>query len=135
MPSRIAVARELAELFKAIAHPDRIRMVEELRAGELDVNTLAERLDIPGPRTSQHLGLLRLHRVVTDRREGRRAIYRLVQPEFAAWIMAALDFVEARGRPVSAGDVDQARRLWRGEPTTGDRIDLDNRRPEAGSSG
>lgn len=114
MPSRIVVARELAEIFKAIAHPDRIRMIEELRQGELDVNTLAERLDLSGPRASQHLGLLRLHRIVEDRRDGRRAVYHLVQPEFAAWIAEALEFIEGRNRPVGADSIDLARRLWSG---------------------
>lgn len=112
MPSRTIVARELADIFKAIAHPDRIRMIEELRAGGLDVNTLAERLGLSGPRVSQHLGLLRLHRMVEDRREGRRAVYSLVQPEFAAWILDALAFVEGRNRPVGR-EIEMARRLWK----------------------
>lgn len=112
MLSRTVVARALADIFKAIAHPDRIRMIEELRGGGLDVNTLAERLDLSGSRVSQHLGLLRLHRVVEDRREGRRAVYSLVQPEFAAWILDALEFVEGRNRPVGQ-EIETARRLWK----------------------
>lgn len=116
MPSRVAVARELAEIFKAIAHSDRIRMIEELRHGELDVNTLADRLSLSGPRASQHLGLLRLHRIVVDRREGRRAIYSLVQPEFAGWIAGALSFIESRNRPVDAENIEAARRLWSESP-------------------
>ena len=69
MPSRILVAKELGEIFKVLAHPDRIRLIEELRAGEKDVNTLSERLELPSPRVSQHLSLLRLHRIVAERRE------------------------------------------------------------------
>ncbi len=72
MPSRILVAKEMGEIFKVLAHPDRIRLIEELRAGEKDVNTLSERLELPSPRVSQHLGLLRLHRIVAERREGER---------------------------------------------------------------
>ena len=44
MPSRIVVAKELAEIFKIIAHPDRIRLIEAAQAGDKDVNTLAEAL-------------------------------------------------------------------------------------------
>jgi len=111
MPSRIVVARELAEIFKAIAHPDRIRMIEELRKQELDVNSLADLLGLSAPRVSQHLGLLRLHRIVADRRDGRRSVYSLPQPEFAAWILDALEFVEGRNRTVG-DEVEAARRLW-----------------------
>ena len=40
MPDRQIVSKELADLFKIIAHPDRIRIIEELGHGEKDVNTL-----------------------------------------------------------------------------------------------
>ena len=36
MPDRQVVAKELAEIFKIIAHPDRIRIIEELGRGEKD---------------------------------------------------------------------------------------------------
>jgi DNA-binding transcriptional ArsR family regulator len=112
MPSRQVVAKELSEIFKAIAHPDRIRLIEELRTGEKDVNTLTELLDLPGPRVSQHLGLLRLHRLLEERREGRRHIYRLSQPEIAEWIVEGLDFVEGRMTGPSRSVINSARRLW-----------------------
>ena len=64
MPQRQLVAKELAEIFKILAHPDRIRIIEELRIDEKDVNTLVETLELPGPRVSQHLSLMRAHRIV-----------------------------------------------------------------------
>ena len=112
MPSRIAVAKELAEIFKLIAHPDRIRLIEELRSGERDINTMAELLDLSGPRVSQHLSLLRAHRIVEERRDGRHHFYQLVQPELAAWIVDALEFVEDRGHSLARDNIDAARRLW-----------------------
>ena len=112
MPSRLLVARELGEIFKVLAHPDRIRLIEELRLGEKDVNTLSENLDLPGPRVSQHLGLLRLHRIVEERREGRHHYYHLVQPEFAAWIVEGLEFVEGRMTGISESEINYARELW-----------------------
>lgn len=120
MPSRTTVARELAGIFKAIAHPDRIRAIEELRWGGLDVNTLAERLGLGHARVSQHLGVLRLHRVVEDQRDGRRAVYSLVQPELASWILEALPFIEGRRGPETT-EIETARRLWkdREEPADG----------------
>lgn len=116
MPSRQVVSKELAEVFKLIAHPDRIRMIEELKAGEKDVNTLMENLSLPGPRVSQHLSLLKAHRVVEERRDGRHHIYRLTQPEIAEWIIEGLSFIEGR-MSVSTSAIKSARRLW-SEPST-----------------
>ena len=115
MPSRQIVAKELAEIFKIVAHPDRIRMIEEIRQGEKDVNTLVETLQLPGPRVSQHLSLLKAHRVVEERRDGRRHFYRLTQPEIAQWIIEGLAFIEGR-MSVSATAIQSARRLWTAEP-------------------
>lgn len=112
MPSRIVVAKELAEIFKVVAHPDRIRLIEELSQGEIDVTGLAERLDISGPRVSQHLNQLRVHRIVRERREGRRHIYSLLQPEIAVWIVDALDFVEGRGTNITKSNINSVRRMW-----------------------
>jgi len=64
MPSRQMVAKELAELFKILAHPDRVRIIEELRASEKDVNTLVENLELPGRRVSQHLSMMRVQLAV-----------------------------------------------------------------------
>lgn len=72
LPSRAIVARELATLFGVVSNPDRVRIVEEPRGGERDVTTLQEALGCPAPRVSQHLSTLRAHRIVQERREGRR---------------------------------------------------------------
>jgi len=120
MPSRIAVAKELGEIFKLVAHPDRIRLIEELSQGESDVNTqgesdvntLASTLDIAPPRVSQHLNQLRVHRIVSERRDGRRHIYSLLQPEIAHWILEALTFVEGRGTTIPQANINSVRRLW-----------------------
>lgn len=112
MPDRQVVAKELAEIFKIIAHPDRIRIVEELGNGEKDVNTLVDRLDLPGPRVSQHLGLMRAHRIVEERREGRHHYYHLTQPDIAKWIVEGLSFVEGRISGVSKSAISRARSLW-----------------------
>jgi DNA-binding transcriptional ArsR family regulator len=105
-------ARELADIFKVLAHPDRIRVIEELGRGEKDVNTLVELLDLPGPRVSQHLSMMRAHRIVEERRDGRHHYYHLMQPEIAAWIVEGLEFVEGRLTGVSKSAINTARKLW-----------------------
>lgn len=112
MPDRLVVAKELAEIFRVTAHPDRIRIIEELRAEEQDVNTLVERLDLPGPRVSQHLALMRAHRIVEERRDGRHHYYHLIQPEIANWIIEGLAFVEGRLNGISKSTISTARELW-----------------------
>jgi DNA-binding transcriptional ArsR family regulator len=112
MPQRQLVAKELAEIFKILAHPDRIRIIEELRVDEKDVNTLVETLDLPGPRVSQHLSLMRAHRIVEERRDGRHHFYHLTQPEIANWIIEGLNFVEGRMTGVSKSAIKSARQLW-----------------------
>ncbi len=114
MPSRIVVAKELSEIFKVLSHPDRIRLVEELRADERDVNSLHRILDLPATRVSQHLSLLRAHRIVEERREGRHVFYHLTQPDLADWIIDALRFVEGRmtGSSENRKLLNRARKLW-----------------------
>ena len=116
MPSRMMAARELADIFKVLAHPDRIRVIEELGRGEKDVNTLVELLDLPGPRVSQHLSMMRAHRIVEERRDGRHHYYHLIQPEIAAWIVEGLEFVEGRLTGVSKSAISTARKLWSQQP-------------------
>lgn len=112
MPSRTIVAKELGDIFKIIAHPDRIRLIEELRKEEKDVNTLAESLGLPGPRVSQHLSLLRAHRIVDERRDGRHHYYYLIQPEIADWIVDGLSFIEGKMAGISTSNIKAVRRLW-----------------------
>jgi DNA-binding transcriptional ArsR family regulator len=94
MPHRALVTKELAELLGILSHPHRIRIVEELRAGEQDVNSLQHCLGISHSGVSQHLMLLRANRLVSERRQGRHVYYQLRQPEIAAWLMDATQFLE-----------------------------------------
>ena len=86
-PHGKAQKEEMAELFKALGHPDRVRLVEELSDSEKDVNTLCESLGIKQARISQHLAVLRASHVVEDRRQGRHVLYRLAKPALAAWLI------------------------------------------------
>jgi DNA-binding transcriptional ArsR family regulator len=106
------VSREVAGLLKVLAHPDRVRLVEELGSGEKDVTAIAQALDLSTPRVSQHLAALRMHRLVRDRREGRHHFYRLTNPNIAGWILDALPFLEV-GSPIEdSSHLDAVRRLW-----------------------
>jgi len=105
MPHRALVAKELAEFLGVLSHPHRIRIIEELRDGEHDVNSLQEGLGISHSGVSQHLMVLRANRFVSERREGRRVFYQLRQPELAGWLLEATRFLE-RG----AAEADELRK-------------------------
>ena len=112
MPSRRIVSRELADLLKLLAHPDRLRLIEELRSGEKDVTSIAAALDLPATRVSQHLGSMRAHRLVEERREGRNHFYRLTRPGIAVWIVEALDFLDVRSPLEEGAHIEHVRELW-----------------------
>ena len=69
-----------AGLFQALAHPTRIAIVDELRAGELNAGTLAERLGVEQANLSQHLAVLRARQVVVNRRVGNQVLYSVRDP-------------------------------------------------------
>ena len=112
MPSRMIVSKELAELLKLIAHPDRLRLIEELRQEEKDVTSIANALDLPSTRVSQHLASLKAHRLVQERREGRNHFYRLTRPAIAAWIVEALEFLDVPSPLEDGAHIDRVRELW-----------------------
>ena len=115
MPHRALVTKELADFLGTLSHPHRIRIVEELRDGERDVNALQAMLGVSHSRTSQNLSVLRMHRVVAERREGRHVFYRLVQPDMAAWILTGIQFLEADAAhaQVRQSAIDEVRQIWR----------------------
>ena len=94
MPHRVIVAKELADLLGVLAHPQRIRIIEELRDGERSVSSIQVVLKISHSGVSQHLMQLRAHRLVTERREGRQVFYRLRKPDLARWLTEAMRFME-----------------------------------------
>lgn len=94
MQYQALVSKELANLLAVLSHPHRVRIVAELRDDERGVNTLQEVLGISHSGVSQHLSVLRAHRVVAERREGRHVYYRLRQPDLARWMLAGIAFLE-----------------------------------------
>ena len=71
-----------AELFKALANPVRVRIIEVLRAeGSLTVGDIQARVGIEPANASQHLSILRTQGIVEARREGTSAWYSISAPE------------------------------------------------------
>jgi DNA-binding transcriptional ArsR family regulator len=70
-----------AEFFKALGHPLRIRIVDELRDGEVGVNDLSARLDVEQSTLSQQLAVLRARNIVNARKDGLSVLYSIRDPE------------------------------------------------------
>lgn len=64
-----------AELFKALAHPARIRILEVLSGGERSVSEMQPLVGIEMSHLSQQLAVLRRARLVTGRKEGSSVVY------------------------------------------------------------
>jgi ArsR family transcriptional regulator len=70
---------EPALLFKALADPTRLRLLNLLACGETCVCELADTLRIVQPKVSRHLARLKRARLVDARRGGKWTHYRWVQ--------------------------------------------------------
>ena len=67
----------VAERFKALAEPARLRILSELREGEKTVTELMQVTGLAQPNVSRHLQLLHTHGFVERRKEGLNVFYRL----------------------------------------------------------
>lgn len=115
MPSRKIVANELAHVLRQISHPDRIRLLLKLQAGDQTVNELGDLLEISPTRVSQHLGVLRAIALVTTETRGQKRVYRLAQPGLALWLIDGIDYVALRFSRASVTDIEDAKQLWQAE--------------------
>ncbi|MCO6454502.1 MAG: winged helix-turn-helix transcriptional regulator [Pirellulaceae bacterium] len=68
---------QCAERLKALADPERLRIVNCLFGGEMNVGQIAESLGAEVVKVSHHLGVLRHAQIVSAQRQGRFIIYQL----------------------------------------------------------
>jgi len=85
-----------AKVMKALAHPSRLFIVDELSRGERCVCELTEMIGADMSTVSKHLSLLKKTGVVLDERRGQQVFYRLRVPcilNFFGCIEVVLDEV------------------------------------------
>lgn len=79
------------DVFQALAHPGRRRILELLERGERPVSDLVGALGLSAPALSQQLGVLKKAALVAERRSGRQRLYRLTPEPLAEvehWVEA-----------------------------------------------
>ncbi|MHB1172846.1 MAG: ArsR/SmtB family transcription factor [Lacisediminihabitans sp.] len=101
--SEFPIAQLKSELFKALAHPARVRVLEQLVMGERSVGDLAETLEIEISHLSQQLGVLRRAGVVITRRVGTTVFYSLRDPRMSQLL--------AVGRQMLVSNLESSRDL------------------------
>ncbi len=68
----------LAEYFKVFSEPNRLAVLEALRAGPLNVTAVVEKTGLSQALVSKHLKLLTIARVVRRRPEGSLVFYDVI---------------------------------------------------------
>ncbi|WP_243841446.1 metalloregulator ArsR/SmtB family transcription factor [Mycobacterium sp. DL592] len=84
-----------ANLFKALAHPARIRVLEILSANTqpTTVSEILAGTDIEPTLLSQHLAVLKRHQVVRAERVGNAVYYELAHPSIRELLVIARSFL------------------------------------------
>ncbi|SDP35943.1 transcriptional regulator, ArsR family [Arthrobacter sp. ok909] len=95
-PAQTPLYEIKANLFKALAHPARIRILELLAAApdtSAPVSYLLAETGLEASHLSQHLATLRRHGVVTSVRTANAVTYRLAHPKIAELLAIARVFL------------------------------------------
>lgn len=84
-----------ANLFKALAHPARIRILEILCTNDRStpVSEILAETEIEPTLLSQHLAVLKRHRVVSGQRVGNAVFYDLAHPKISELLVIARTFL------------------------------------------
>jgi rhodanese-related sulfurtransferase/DNA-binding transcriptional ArsR family regulator len=69
---------QFAAVARAVAHPHRLELLEQLAQGERSVEVLADRTRVSVANASQHLQHMRRAGILSARRQGKFVFYRLV---------------------------------------------------------
>jgi ArsR family transcriptional regulator, zinc-responsive transcriptional repressor len=68
---------QMTGIFRLLSDKTRLNILMLLSAGERNVTSLCEELQLPQPTVSHHLGLLRMNQVIDNRRAGKQVFYSL----------------------------------------------------------
>lgn len=69
-----------ADLFKALAHPARVQILELLRSGERCVCEIVPALEMEQSSVSRHLSILKKEGLLCSRKDGLKVIYWISDP-------------------------------------------------------
>ena len=99
---RPAQFRAQAEVFKALGHPGRLLMVDELSRGERCVCELAELVGSEMATVSRHLSVLRNAGIVEGEKRGAQVFYKLKTPCVMNFFQCVSAVRDRQGKEVEA---------------------------------
>ena len=86
----------LSNLFSVLSDGTRLKLLILLQTqGELHVSELCKQLRLPQPTVSHHLGLLRVHGLVKNRRAGKQVFYSIDKTRYGRISAAACKLLAA----------------------------------------
>jgi DNA-binding transcriptional ArsR family regulator len=77
----IEVLDQASDCLRVLAHPVRLRMVEILMQGKFAVHEIAQMCELSPSQACDHLRLLKGHRLLDSKRDGRTVYYTIAAPE------------------------------------------------------
>jgi ArsR family transcriptional regulator len=87
-----------AKVFKALAHPSRLFILEQLTAGERCVCELTEMIGADMSTVSKHLSVLKNAGVIQDDKRGLQVYYRLKMPCISGFFQCVSEVLETNAK-------------------------------------
>ena len=106
-----------AKLFRGLADPSRLSILEALRAGPLSVGALVTATGLSQPNASNHLRCLSECGLVIGEQKGRYVHYRLSDPRIDQLIGSAGELLASTAQALSRCDRYEKSGSARGNPT------------------
>lgn len=97
-PLSLETVEALAETFRILGDPTRVRIVDALAERELCVHEIADQVGISESAVSHQLRLMRAQRIVRGRREGRCVYYTLDDQHILSLFQQGLRHVSEESR-------------------------------------
>jgi ArsR family transcriptional regulator len=97
---KAALFAQFAAVAKAVAHPNRLALLEQLAQGERSVEVLANRIHVSTATASQHLQSMRGAGLVAARREGKYVFYNLSDDAVLDLVAAVRRIAESQSAEV-----------------------------------
>jgi ArsR family transcriptional regulator len=96
-----AELRPAVALFRSLADPTRLAVIQHLAVGSARVADLVDALGLPQSTVSTHLACLRDCDLISGRPEGRQVFYALAHPELLDLLRAAEQVLDRTGAAVA----------------------------------
>jgi DNA-binding transcriptional ArsR family regulator len=92
----------MSDVFDALAHPIRRKILSLLRKRPMSAGELAEKFDIAKPTLSGHFAVLKAADLVSTERQGTTIIYRINMSVLEEALAALMDIAGTRGKNAAA---------------------------------